>query len=54
MLTSTKSQKLLNGIKEYRKRFFSKNIQDLDESGTRIMVNHVLTDLLGYQSLEEI
>ncbi len=54
MLTSTKSQRLLNGIKEYRKRFFSKDIQDLDESGTRIMVNHILTDLLGYKSLEEI
>jgi hypothetical protein len=54
MLTSTKSQKLLNGIKEYRKQFFSKDIQDLDESGTRIMVNHILTDLLGYKSLEEI
>jgi hypothetical protein len=39
MLTSTKTQKLLSGIKEYRKRFFAKDIQELDESGTRIMVN---------------
>ncbi len=54
MLTSTKTQKLLNGIKEYRKQFFSKDIQELDESGTRIMVNHILTDLLGYKTLEEI
>jgi hypothetical protein len=54
MLTSTKTQKLLSGIKEYRKQFFAKDIQDLDESGTRIMVNHILTDLLGYKSLEEI
>lgn len=54
MLTSTKSQKLLNGIREYRKQFFAKDIQELDESGTRIMVNHILTDLLGYKSLEEI
>src|SRR3990170_451301 len=54
MLTSTKTQKLLNGIKEYRKQFFSKEMQELDESGTRIMVNHILTDLLGYRSLEEI
>lgn len=29
-------------------------MQELDESGTRIMVNHILTDLLGYKSLEEI
>jgi hypothetical protein len=54
MLTSKKTQKLLNGIKEYRKQFFSKGIQDLDESGTRIMVNYLLTDLLCYKSLEEI
>lgn len=54
MLTSTKIQKLLAGIKEYRRQFFSKDIQDLDESGTRIMVNHILTDLLGYKSLDEI
>ena len=54
MLTSTKTQKLLHGIKEYRKQFFAKDIQELDESGTRIMVNHILTDLLGYKSLEEI
>jgi hypothetical protein len=54
MLTSTKTQKLLHGIKEYRKQFFSRDIQELDESGTRIMVNHILTDLLGYKSLEEI
>lgn len=33
MLTATKTQKLLSGIKEYRKQFFSKGIQDLDESG---------------------
>jgi hypothetical protein len=54
MLTPSKSKKLLAGIKDYRKRFFSKEIQDLDESGTRIMVNHILTDMLGYKSLEEI
>lgn len=54
MLTSTKTQKLLSGIKEYRKQFFARDIQELDESGTRIMVNHILTDLLAYKSLEEI
>lgn len=54
MLTANKTQKLFHGIKEYRKQFFSKDLQDLDESGTRIMVNHILTDLLGYKSLEEI
>lgn len=54
MLTANKTHKLLNGIKEYRKQFFSKDLQDLDESGTRIMVNHILTDLLGYKSLDEI
>lgn len=54
MLTSVKHQKLLTGIKDYRKQFFSKELLDLDESGARLMVNQILTDLLGYKSLEEI
>ena len=54
MLTASKKQKLLDGIREYRKQFFHKELSELDESGTRIMVNTMLTGLLCYKALEEI
>lgn len=54
MLTEVKFQKLVESIKGYNKRFLSGNIIELDESGTRIMINHFLTDVLGYAALEEV
>jgi hypothetical protein len=54
MLTDLKKQKLSENIKAYCKRFLSGSITDLDESGTRIMINHFLTDVLGYTALEEV
>lgn len=40
MLTEAKKQKLIENIKLYIKKFLSGSITDLDESGTRIMINH--------------
>jgi hypothetical protein len=54
MLTEAKKQKLIENIKLYIKKFLSGSITDLDESGTRIMINHFLTDVLGYTALEEV
>lgn len=54
MINSTKAEKMLAAIKDYRKKYISKNMTDLDESGTRIMINNFLTSILGYQELEEI
>ncbi|HMK04163.1 MAG TPA: type I restriction enzyme HsdR N-terminal domain-containing protein [Ferruginibacter sp.] len=54
MLTALKQQKLLNSLKAYRKDFLDGNIKELDESGTRIMINRFLSDVLGYKQLEEI
>jgi hypothetical protein len=54
MLSDLKKQKLSENIKSYFKRFLSGSITDLDESGTRIMINHFLTDVLGYTALEEV
>jgi hypothetical protein len=54
ILTESKKQKMITALKAYRKRFFAKEINDLDESGTRLMVNRLLTDVLCYQSIEEI
>ena len=45
---------MLVALKDYKKRYLSKDLTDLDESGTRIMINTFLTSILGYQELEEI
>lgn len=54
MLTASKQQKLLTAIKTYRKEFLDGGRKELDESGTRIMINRFLSDVLGYKQLEEI
>lgn len=54
MLNETKKQRLTDNLKNYCKRFLSGSITELDESGTRIMINHFLTDVLGYTALEEV
>lgn len=54
MLNDIKRQKLTDNLKAYIKRFLSGSIVELDESGTRIMINHFLTDVLGFAALEEV
>lgn len=54
MISSSKSDKMLIALKDYKKRYLTKDIGDLDESGTRIMINTFLSSILGYQELEEI
>lgn len=54
MISSSKTDKMLTALKDYKKRYLSKTLSDLDESGTRIMINNFLTSILGYQELEEI
>jgi len=54
MLTASKQQKLLNSLRSYRKDFLDGNLKELDESGTRLMINRFLSDVLGYKQLEEI
>ena len=54
MLSASKQQKLLNALKVYRKEFLDSGLKELDESGTRIMINRLLSDVLGYKQLEEI
>jgi hypothetical protein len=54
MLTPLKQQKLLTSLRAYRKEFFDGGLKELDESGTRIMINRFLSDVLGYKQLEEI
>ncbi len=54
MLTASKQQKLAAALKAYRKEFLEGGRKELDESGTRIMINRFLSDVLGYKQLEEI
>jgi hypothetical protein len=54
MISPSKSEKMLLALKDYKKRYLTKNLSDLDESGTRIMINTFLTTILGFQELEEI
>lgn len=54
MISTSKSEKMLIALKDYKKRYLVRAIADLDESGTRIMINNFLSSILGYQELEEI
>jgi hypothetical protein len=54
MLTPLKQQKLLNSLKAYRKEFLDGSIKELDESGTRLMINRFLSEVLSYKQIEEI
>lgn len=54
MISASKSERMLAALKEYRKKYLSGSITDLDESGTRIMINTFLATILGYRELEEI
>jgi hypothetical protein len=54
MLNKSKKLKLLSALKTYAKKFLDNKITELDESGTRLMVNSFLTDVLGYIPIEEV
>lgn len=54
MLSSSKLQKLILAIKFYRKQYLDGRTTELDESGTRLMINSFLADVLGYKPLDEI
>jgi hypothetical protein len=53
-LTASKKRKLLSSIKKYRKKYLVGKYSELDESGTRLMINSFLTDILGFLSIEEV
>ena len=54
MLSKQKLFKFTQSIKDYKKKFLDKNLGDLDESGTRILINHFLTEMLCYETLTEV
>lgn len=54
MLSSSKQAKILDALKKYSKKYLSGKITELDESGTRLMINEFLSDVLGFAPIEEI
>ena len=54
MLTPSKKIRLLHSLKSYKKKYLDKNISELDESGTRLMINSFLSDVLEYVPIDEI
>jgi hypothetical protein len=54
MLNSAKKAKLQLAIKDYSKQYLNGKIVDLDESGTRLMINTFLTNVLGFTPIEEV
>jgi hypothetical protein len=54
MATELQIKTLIKDLKEYRHRYLLKDTKSFDESATRILINHFLTNVLGYEELEEI
>ena len=54
MLSSGKKLKLQHAVKNYVKTYLNGKVMELDESGTRLMVNTFLTEVLGYIPIEEV
>lgn len=54
MLTKSKKTKLLKQLKSYNKKFLRSKRDELDESGTRLMINSFLTDVLGFIAIDEV
>lgn len=54
MLTKSKRSKLFGQLRTYHKKFLRNNREELDESGTRLMINAFLTDVLGFTAIDEV
>lgn len=54
MLTKAKHEKMNNALKAYCRKYLYGNIKDLDESGTRLLINSFLSDILNFEPIEEI
>jgi hypothetical protein len=52
--TDHQKQQFLIRLKDYKRRYLKSQFSSLDESATRIMVNSLLTSVLGYAELDEI
>jgi hypothetical protein len=46
--------KLHNSLERYKAHYLNKKFENLGESSTRIIINHLLTDVFGYKELYDI
>lgn len=53
MLNKSKRDKLQKALRSHCKQYLTKRTE-LDESGTRLIINALLTDVLGYAPIEEV
>jgi len=54
MLTSAKKSKMIQALKVYSKKYLQGKKLELDESGTRLMINSFLTDVLCFAPIDEV
>jgi|SRR3989344_310251 len=54
MATDLQIKNLTRRLREYRQQYLLKDLSSLDESATRILVNHLLAKVLGYEELVDI
>lgn len=54
MATERQLKQLEEKLKEYKKKYLRKEFAEVNEPATRIMINYLLTDILGYKELEEV
>ncbi len=53
-LSKSKKRQLLSALKKYSKKYLSGKYNEANESGTRLMINDFLKDILGFVGLDEI
>ncbi len=54
MLTDKQTKDIIVKLRQYRRKYLQQKFADLDESGTRIIVNSLLCDVLGYEELIDV
>lgn len=54
MLTELQKKDYLASLKAYKKKYLVEKYMGLDESATRLMINSFLTNVLGFEELDEI
>ena len=54
MPTDKQTKNIIVNLRQYRRKYLQQKFADLDESATRIIVNSLLCDVLGYEELVDI
>jgi hypothetical protein len=54
MNSSLTDKRYYTALNRYKRNYLIKKFENLDESSTRLLINHLLTDVLGYKELVDI